>query len=108
VVQELVNAGMPPISTVGEPGFQGVVTGMHGIGVSTPRAAAVAAATIGLANELHIPNGGMFTIGIESIMFAAGAVASTRLFGSTFNTAGAKPKLHLSIAPVTTWTAICQ
>jgi hypothetical protein len=50
----------------------------------------------------------MFTIGIESMMFAAGAVASTRLFGSTFNTAGAKPKLHLSAAPVTTWIAMCQ
>jgi hypothetical protein len=99
---------MPPISTVGDPGFQGVVTGIHGIGVSAPSAAAVAAATIGLASDWHIPNGGMFTIGIESMMFAAGAVASTRLFGSTFNTAGAKPKLHLSAAPVTTWIAMCQ
>ena len=36
---------------------------MQGIGVSTPRAAAVAAATVGFAIELHIPNGMMFTIG---------------------------------------------
>ena len=51
MVHELVNAGMPPISTVGDPGFQGVVTGIHGIGVSAPSAAAVAAATIGLASD---------------------------------------------------------
>ena len=38
---------------------------MHGIGVSTPSAAAVAAATIGLASDVHIPNGGMLTTGGE-------------------------------------------
>jgi hypothetical protein len=48
----LFSAGIPPISTVGEPGAQGVVVaGMHGIGVSTPSAAAVAAATVGLAGD---------------------------------------------------------
>ena len=102
MVHELVNAGMPPISTVGDPGFQGVVTGRHGIGVSAPSAAAVAAATIGLASDWHIPNGGIFTMGMQSIMLPAGAVAMTRLFGNTLRTEGAKPKLHLSIAPVTT------
>lgn len=45
-MHELFSAGMPPIITVGEPGFHGPAgTGMQGIGVSTPRAAAVAAAT---------------------------------------------------------------
>lgn len=44
-------AGMLPSSKVGgPPGIQGVaVAGIHGIGVSTPNAAAVAAATVGLA-----------------------------------------------------------
>ena len=45
-MHELLRAGIPPIMTVGEPGFHGPAgTGMHGIGVSTPSAAAVAAAT---------------------------------------------------------------
>lgn len=56
--------GFPPASTVGLPGAQGAgMTGMHGMGVSTPRAAAVAAATVGFAMELHMPKGMMFTIG---------------------------------------------
>ena len=46
-------------------------TGMHGCGVSTPNAAAVAAATCGLAMLMHIPNGIMLTIGMWSMMFAA-------------------------------------
>jgi hypothetical protein len=63
-VELSLSAGILAICTVGEPGAHGaLVTGMHGIGVNAPIAAAVAAATIGLANELHIPNGGMFSIG---------------------------------------------
>ena len=43
---------------VGFPGIQGdEVTGMQGMGVKTPNAAVVAAATMGFANELHIPKG---------------------------------------------------
>src|SRR5438270_12945776 len=46
----LFRAGMPPIRTVGEPGAHGAgVTGIQGTGVRIPRAAAVAAATAGLA-----------------------------------------------------------
>ena len=60
----LSNAGMFPSNTFGVPVIQGaVVTGMHGIGVNTPRAAAVAAATAGLLGVMHIPNGIMLTIG---------------------------------------------
>lgn len=44
--------------TVGEPGIQGaVVTGMQGIGVKTPNAAAVAEATVGFAGDEHMPKG---------------------------------------------------
>jgi hypothetical protein len=39
------------------------VTGIHGIGVNTPKAAVVAAATVGLANELHIAKGRIFKKG---------------------------------------------
>ena len=46
------------------PGTHGAgVTGTHGIGVSTPNAADVAAATAGFEGVIHIPNGGIFTIG---------------------------------------------
>jgi hypothetical protein len=36
---------------------------MQGIGVKTPSAAAVAAATVGFANDVHMPKGIMLTIG---------------------------------------------
>ena len=49
-VELLFSAGMPPINTAEEPGDQGeAVAGMQGCGVKVPDAAAVAAATIGLA-----------------------------------------------------------
>ena len=49
-LDELFNAGILAIFTVALPGDQGAgVTGMQGIGVNTPKAAAVAAATIGFA-----------------------------------------------------------
>jgi hypothetical protein len=45
-------------------GTHGAMTlGMHGIGVSAPIAAAVAAMTCGFAMLWHIPKGGMFTMG---------------------------------------------
>ena len=59
------NIGWPPSMTVGAPGIHGEeVIGRHGIGVNTPNAAAVAAATIGFDGVMHIPNGRMFTNGI--------------------------------------------
>ena len=48
------------------------MAGMHGWGVSTPRAADVAAATCGLASDVHIPNVAMFVIGTMSWMVATG------------------------------------
>lgn len=96
-------AGWPPMSTVGEPGTHGAaVAGMHGIGVNTPSAAAVAAATIGFAGQLHMPNGKTLTMGAWSMMVAAGAPDMTRDIGSTFSDEGATPKLHCSIVPVVT------
>ena len=48
----------------GPPGIQGaMVTGWQGMGVSTPSAVAVAAATCGLARLMHMPKGGMLTKG---------------------------------------------
>jgi hypothetical protein len=44
----------------------------------------------------------MFMNGLLSMMFAAGVVAITRFTGSTISDEGAIPKLHWSIAPITT------
>jgi hypothetical protein len=72
-VERLSRAGIPANITVGAPATQGDgVTGMQGMGVSTPRAAAVAAATAGFAGEMHIPNGMMFTRGTFAAMLASG------------------------------------
>lgn len=102
-LEELFSAGMLPINTVGAPGAQGAaVTGRQGMGVSTPSAAAVAAATIGFAGLLHIPNGGMLTMGLLSMMLAAGVPVIVRLAGNTTRLLGATPKLHIIIAPVQT------
>jgi len=99
-LEELFRAGILPTSTVGEPGAQGAdVTGTHGIGVSAPIAAAVADATAGLASDWHMPNGMMFTRGLLSIILAIGIVVMVLLFGKTFNTLGAAPKEHCSVAP---------
>jgi hypothetical protein len=107
-LQSLVSAGMLPIKTVGDPGIQGAaVAGTQGMGVSTPRAAAVAAATVGLEGELHMPKGKMLTSGALSMMVAAGGPpASTRFVGSTIKLLGATPKLHCIMAPMQTWIPI--
>lgn len=102
-VDVLLRAGMPPIMQVEEPGVQGdVVTGTQGIGVKTPRAAAVADATAGLAIDIHIPKVGIFVMGTKSMMFAAGAVALTLLTGNTFSADGAIPNEHIMTAPEVT------
>ncbi len=104
-VHVCVNAGIFWTKTLGEPGVHGAtVDGMHGIGVSTPIAAAVAEATTGLAGQVHIPKGIMFTIGAKSMMLAAGtlAIMTFRTPGAIASTLGAMPKVHISFAPQTT------
>lgn len=99
------SAGIPPSSRVGgPPGIHGLaVAGMHGIGVSTPRAAAVAAATTGLAGLWQRPKVGMFSSGMWSMMFAAGIpLVRVRFCGNTLSTVGAAPKLHCRVAPAQT------
>ena len=64
-VELSLRAGWPATSTVEAPGDQGaVVSGMQGMGVNTPSAAAVAATTVGFDSEVHITKGMMFIIGI--------------------------------------------
>jgi hypothetical protein len=94
-LQSLVSAGMLDMSTLGLPGIQGPAgIGVHGIGVSTPSAAAVAAATIGFEGMLHIPKGGTFTKGAMSMMVAPGVGHSGRPAGITTRLEGASPPLH--------------
>lgn len=105
----LFRAGWPPIMTVGDPGVQGPVgTGMQGCGVSTPSAAEVAEATWGFASDMHMAKGGMFTIGAMSMIFAAGGPPPMAWCGDALNALGAIPKLHWSIAPVTTRLGIVR
>src|SRR6202007_988585 len=97
--ETLSSEGKLPSITVGAPATQGAgVAGMQGIGVSTPRAAAVADATTGLAIDVHMPKGMILVIGIWSMMFASGIMlVITLLVGNTTSELGAMPKLHCII-----------
>ena len=78
------NAGLLATKIVTEPGTHGAgMTGTHGMGVRTPSAAAVADATVGFAMEEHMAKGGMFLIGMLSMMVAAGGPASNWFSGVT-------------------------
>jgi hypothetical protein len=107
-VQVLFRAGMLPINTVAEPGVHGAgVTGTQGCGVSTPRAAEVAAATAGLLTVVHMTKGITLVMGILSMILAAGILLLlTRLFGNTTNEEGAVPKEHVREAPMQTCCGI--
>ena len=104
----LLRAGLFLIMTFGDPGTQGaVVTGIHGCGVRTPKAADVAAATVGFVKVVHIPKGMILLIGILSMMVAAGCLEALTIFvGKTTNELGAIPNEHCSIAPMVTSCAI--
>ena len=79
-----------------------VITGMQGIGVRTPIAAAVAVATIGFVIVLHIPKGLIFSKGAKSHIVAKGKPAIKEVLGRTERTDGAFPKEHFKQAPHTT------
>jgi len=65
---------MEPLVIFGTPEIQGAANdGTQGIGVSTPNAAAVAAATTGLAGHWHIPKVGTFIKGLLLIVFPKGS-----------------------------------
>ncbi|MDD1669388.1 MAG: hypothetical protein LUO97_06260 [Methanomicrobiales archaeon] len=102
-VEAELRAGTLPTITVGDPGVQGVVTGMQGMGVRTPNAAAVAEATVGFERVVHMPKGKMFTIGAKSMMVATGFFSAlTMLNGRMVRLDGATPKGHFRIAPMVT------
>ena len=98
-----VKVGKFWVSTWGLPGAQGAtVFGIQGMGVSTPQAAEVAEATVGLASERHIPKVGMLTIGLLSMMLATGIPLIIELRGVTASGAGVIPMLHFIMAPIHT------
>ena len=86
------------MNTVGVPGAQATVTGVQGIGVSTPSANAVAAITVGLSIDVHMVNGGMLG-SILSIMFAPGDPATITVGSNTLSDDGKIPKVHVRIEP---------
>jgi hypothetical protein len=101
-LEDFVMTGAPPTMTRDEEIHGAGVTGTHGIGVSTPNAAAVAEATIGFAIDRHRPKGTMLTIGLLSKMLPTGGPwPNTRLSGNTFSGDGVNPMLHRNMLPVT-------
>lgn len=88
----LVRAGMFITFTIALPGAQGAgITGTHGIGVNTPMAADVAAETVGLAIERHMPKVGMLA-GVKSIVVAISMFIHFGRSGTvTINEQGAIP-----------------
>jgi len=102
-IDESVSAGILATIVFGEPGVHGVDTGMHGPGVSTPRAAAVSEAVAGLAMLEQTPKGMMLTIGLKSMMLAIGLPSAiTRFCGVTTRGDVATPNEHCNVAPKST------
>ncbi len=99
--QSCVNKGLPSINSALPDAIHDDVCGTQGCGVSTPSAAAVAAATCGFARDVHIPKDGMFTPPAASIMVAI-VFPSHICVGAlvAVNWHGAVPKVHISVAPV--------
>ena len=92
--------GTPLIVARVAPGVQGASTGTQGIGVRTPSAAVVAAATDGLASDRHIPKVGTLTLATSSIT-PAGVVLETDWPHASI-VAGHPPTGHANVAPVAT------
>lgn len=103
-VLPLFSAGRLPTKTLGVGlSHDPAGTGMHGIGVRTPKAAAVAAETMGLAKLLHMPKGGIFAMGVMSVSPPTGWPPMTTFgIGKAVKGTGISPKGHCIIAPVQT------
>lgn len=104
------STGWPPTIVRGALGVHvPVVAGTQGMGVSTPSAAAVAAATCGFASDVHIANVGTFTRGAASAMVATGRPSTrTRGVGSATSVAGAVPNEQVTVADVVTGSGTAQ
>jgi hypothetical protein len=89
-MESLVNAGIPPTITLVFPFSQvPAITGVQGTG------GAILA---------QVPKGLIFTIGLQSPIFAfALPPTSTRFIGNTVRVDGAAPRTHFKVAPFTTY-----
>ena len=98
---ESVSAGMLAIITVGIPGAHGAgIRGWQAAGAKTTGGGRM---VCGLATDMHMPKGMILTIGLLSMMLAAGGPPTmTKFAGSTAMAAGATPKLHFNKAPAHT------
>jgi len=78
------------------------MTGIHGCGVSTPSAAAVADATCGFASDEHIPQVGIFAADVSAMVATGFPSARSVLCDVTARLAGVVPNGHSTDAPATT------
>jgi hypothetical protein len=95
-------AGSPAIVMLEAPGDQTpTMTGIQGIGVCTPSAAAVAVITIGFVVELHMPKVAMLTIGTHIEIVAVGIMLAEPGVGGPRRTVcpGGRAWEHLSMPP---------
>lgn len=106
-LHESVNIGKLEILAF-PPGDHGVTNiGIQGMGVKVPIAAAVAAATRGLLNDLHIPKEVILSIGTKSMIFPICMFPIVGRNGSIIiRLAGAAPKEHCKVALLHTGLAI--
>ena len=87
------------------------VSGVHGTGVGTPEAAAVADTNAGLVGDTHIPKGRMLTIGLLSVILAAGWLpVIVRFCGNTTSVLipGGTANMHFNTAPLPSCMAIAH
>jgi len=102
-VEVLFSAGKFVTITVAEPETHGAtVLGTQGEGVNRTGGGLLVA---GFAGLLHIPNGGIFTLGLYSMIVAMTCDVFTVPAGIV-RLEGAAPKLHIMLAPPQTQTAI--
>ena len=73
-------------------------TGMQGMGVRTPMAADVAAATVGFVCDVHIPKVGS-SAGVAFTAFNAGVVDVMTVGNPMATTQGARPLSHMHVEP---------
>ncbi len=104
----IFKAGKFPHKTFGDEGIHGLtVIGIQGIGVKTPKAAVVAAKTVGFARLVHIAKGEILIIGANPIIFPIGRFdAKTLSIGKNLTGIGDIPKEHTHIPPVTHFIGI--
>ena len=107
-LQSEARQGLPPMRTLGLVGIHAPAgCGIQVCGVRTPRAAAVAAATWGLASDVHSPKGPTFTSAEKSEMVPQGLPpAKTLALVVTLRGAGAVPMVHMHDAVAVTSSLI--